>query len=87
MVSQKIVVKNASGIHARPAGVLAKAASKCDSEVSILVGGKRVQVKSVLNLMAAAIKCGTEIELQCEGPSEEADLADLAALIESGLGE
>lgn len=87
MVSRKIVVKNASGIHARPAGVLAKAASKCDSEVSILVGGKRVQVKSVLNLMAAAIKCGTEIELQCEGPSEEADLADLAALIESGLGE
>ena len=30
MVSQKIVIKNASGLHARPAGVLAKEAGKCD---------------------------------------------------------
>lgn len=87
MVSKKIVVKNQSGIHARPAGVLAKAASKCDSEVYIIVGEKKVLVKSILNLMAAAIKCGTEIELQCDGPTEEEDLKTLAELIESGLGE
>lgn len=87
MVSQKIVIKNASGIHARPAGVLAQAAMKCKSNVLILVGDKKVQVKSILNLMAAAIKCGTEIELQCDGENEEEDLKTLAALIESGLGE
>lgn len=87
MVSQKIVIKNASGIHARPAGILAQAAMKCKSNVLILVGDKKVQVKSILNLMAAAIKCGTEIELQCDGENEEEDLKTLAALIESGLGE
>ena len=37
--------------------------------------------------MAAAIKCGTEIELQCDGETEEADLESLTALIESGFGE
>lgn len=87
MVSQKLVIQNASGIHARPAGILAKEAMKCSSNVTIVVGEKRVQAKSVLNLMAAAIKCGTEIELQCEGENEEADLKELVALIESGLGE
>ncbi|MBP3459712.1 MAG: HPr family phosphocarrier protein [Lachnospiraceae bacterium] len=87
MVSQKVVIKNASGLHARPAGILAQAAMKCNSNVLILVNGKTVQVKSILNLMAAAIKCGTEIELQCEGATEAEDLKTLVELIESGLGE
>lgn len=87
MVSRKITVKNETGLHARPAGILAQAAMKCNSEVWILVGERKVQVKSILNLMAAGIKCGTEIELQCHGESEEEDLKNLADLIESGLGE
>lgn len=87
MVSQKLVIKNESGLHARPAGILAQAAMKCDSEVWILLGEKKVQVKSILNLMAAAIKCGTEVELRCEGDNEAEDLKTLVDLIESGLGE
>lgn len=87
MVSQKVVIKNEAGLHARPAGILAKEAMKCKSNVMILVGEKKVQVKSVLNLMAAAIKCGMEVELVCDGENEEAELKELVALIESGLGE
>lgn len=87
MVSQKVVVKNESGLHARPAGVLAKAAMKCSSNVWILAGDKKVQAKSILNIMAAAIKCGTEIEVQCDGEKEEEELKTLVELIESGLGE
>lgn len=87
MVSKKIVVKNPSGIHARPAGILVKAAGQCESNVFLIVGEKKVTAKSILNVMAAAIKCGTEIELQCDGPNEEEDLKTIAELIESGLGE
>lgn len=87
MVSQKIVIKNESGLHARPAGILAQAAMKCNSDIWIMLGEKKVQVKSILNLMAAGIKCGTEIELQCEGETETEDLQTLVELIESGLGE
>lgn len=87
MVSQKLVVKNESGLHARPAGILAQAAMKCSSNVFILVGDRKVQVKSILNLMVAGIKCGTEIELQCDGENEEQELKTLVDLIESGLGE
>lgn len=87
MVSKKITVKNQSGLHARPAGILAKAAGECKSDVKILVGEKIIPAKNILKLMAAAIKCGTEIELQCDGETEEADLESLTALIESGFGE
>lgn len=87
MVSNKIVIKMEAGLHARPAGVLAKAAGKCRSKVTMLVGERTVQVKSILNIMAAAVKCGTEIELCCDGETEAEDLKVLTELIESGLGE
>ncbi len=87
MVSQKLVIKNESGLHARPAGILAQAAMRCNSDVFLMLGEKRVQVKSILNLMAAGIKCGTQVELLCDGESEAEDLKTLVDLIESGLGE
>lgn len=87
MVSRKIIIQNTTGLHARPAGLLAKEAMKCSSDVKMIVGDKSIQVKSILNIMAAAIKCGTEVELQCDGPDEEAELEHLTKLIETGLGE
>lgn len=87
MVSQKVIVKNKSGLHARPAGVLTQAAKKCSSNVQLVIGEKIIPVKNILKLMAAGIKCGTEIEIQCEGENEEADLKEIVTLIESGLGE
>lgn len=87
MVSQKVIVSNPSGIHARPASVLVKTTSKCKSNVLILVEGKKIVAKSILNIMAAAIKTGTEIEIQCDGENEEADLKEVVAVIEGGLGE
>ncbi len=87
MVSKKVVVSNPSGIHARPASVLVKTTGKCNSNVFILVDGKKIVAKSILNIMAAAIKCGTEIEVQCDGETEVEDLETVVALIESGLGE
>lgn len=87
MVSGKVTVKNPSGLHARPASILARAAGQCESEVMIVYGEKKIQAKSILNIMAAAIKSGSEIEVQCSGASEEKDLKTLMELIESGLGE
>lgn len=87
MVSAKVTVKNASGLHARPAGVLAQAAGKCESETILLYGEKKIQLKSILNIMSAAIKAGSEVEIQCSGETEKEDLQTLVDLIESGLGE
>lgn len=87
MVSQKVTVTNPTGIHARPAATLAKTASPFKSDIVILVGEKKLQAKSVLNLMSAAIKCGTEITIECNGEDEEEALKTVVAAIESGLGE
>lgn len=87
MVREKVVVKNKSGIHARPAGELAAVAKRCNSDVIILTGNKIVNPKSILNLMAATIHKGTEVTVQCSGDTEKEDLNLLIDAINSGLGE
>lgn len=87
MVSQKITVRNKSGLHLRPAGILSKMAAKMTSEITIEAGEKKVNPKKVLALMSAGITKGTEIEIFCEGENEAEDLAALIEAIEGGLGE
>ena len=74
MVSKKFVIENEQGLHMRPAGVLAKAVTKFESDVTIVFEDKKINAKSLLNIIGACIKCGSEIELVCEGPDEEDDV-------------
>ena len=87
MVSKTLTVVNPSGLHLRPAGVLSQTAMKFKCDVIIECGEKRIVAKSVLNVMAAGIKCGTEINLICDGEDENDALATLTRAIEDGLGE
>ena len=87
MVSQTVVIKNPTGLHARPAANLAKAAAGVSSKITLTANGKTVQAKSALMIMSAAIKCGTEVVVAAEGENEAADLKAIVELIESGLGE
>lgn len=87
MVSKTLTVVNPSGLHLRPAGVLSQTAMKFKCDVIIECGEKRIVAKSVLNVMAAGIKCGTDINLICDGEDEAAALETMVQAIESGLGE
>lgn len=87
MVSKQTKIVNPMGMHMRPAGMFANAMMKFDSDVNLVANGKTVNAKSIMNLISACIKCGTEVEVQCSGPDEEAALVEAVRLIDSGLGE
>ena len=87
MISKTLTVVNPSGLHLRPAGVLSQTAMKFKCDVIIECGEKRIIAKSVLNVMAAGINCGTEINLICDCEVEEAAMKTLTVAIEGGLGE
>ncbi len=42
MVSQKVTISNPSGLHARPASILAQTAGKCESDVHLISNGKTI---------------------------------------------
>lgn len=87
MISKTLTVVNPSGLHLRPAGVLSQTAMKFKCDVTIECGEKKIVAKSVLNVMAAGIKCGTEITLICDGEDEKDAMETLSQAIENGLGE
>lgn len=87
MVSQKVVIKNPTGLHLRPAGILCKEAMQFKSRITFNFRGGTANAKSVLSVLGACIKSGTEIELVCEGEDEEIALKTLVDAVESGLGE
>lgn len=60
---------------------------KYSSDIKIEVNNMEVNAKSVMNLIAACIKFGTEINVVCEGADEEAALKEAVSMIESGFGE
>ncbi len=75
MVSQKVTVKNPSGLHLRPAGLFTKTMSQFESEVYVNKGEKEINAKSVLNVLASGINCGDVVEIRCDGPDEREALA------------
>ena len=87
MVSRKLTIKNPTGLHLRPAGILCKTAMDFKSLITFQFRGTTANAKSVLSVLGACVKSGDEIELFCDGPDEEEALATLTEAIESGLGE
>ena len=87
MVSQKITVTNEQGMHMRPASLFSQTVTPFSSDVKIVFNGTTYDAKSVMMLMSACIKCGSEIEVVCDGPDEADALKKAIELIESGLGD
>lgn len=59
------------GIHARPAGMLAKTAKALDSEITITKGEKSVGASKLMMLMGLGIKQGDTISVTINGGDEE----------------
>ena len=87
MVSQKVVIKNPTGLHLRPAGILCKEAMQFKSLVTFKFRDSTANAKSVLSVLGACIKSGDEVEFFCDGEDEEIALKTIIAAIENGLGE
>jgi dihydroxyacetone kinase phosphotransfer subunit len=85
-----VEVINPQGLHARPAALLAKAASELPIEVSVTnldTGAGPAAADSMLELMSIGARIGTTVRLTADGPEAASSLATLARLISDGLGE
>lgn len=87
MVSKEFTLKNKMGFHMRPANVFVTEMAKFSSDINIIFNGKTINGKSIMNIMAACIKCGSTITIECNGEDEAQMLEAASALIEDGFGE
>ena len=87
MPSQTVALPNPTGLHARPAAVFSKAAAASAAEVTVAKDDRSANAKSLLSLLTLDCHKGDLVTVTVEGEDADRVLADLVALIESGLGE
>lgn len=78
-------IKDELGIHARPAGMLAKTAKALDSEITITKGEKTVGAAKLMALMGLGVKCGDTITVGITGGNEEASEKAMKEFLEGNL--
>ena len=83
MFKKKLVIKNKTGLHARPASDLVALSKQFESKITISGNGAEVNPKSIISILKAGIGQGTEITLTAEGPDELKAGEDISAFIES----
>lgn len=87
MIKTPITISNKLGLHARASAKLTKLAASFKSDVFMSRNGRRVNAKSIMGVMMLAAGMGTEIEIEVEGPDEQAATDALVALIHDKFGE
>ena len=81
----KYVITDEIGLHARPAGLLVKAAKGYSSRITLTAGGKSTEATRLMMVMALGAKQGTELLVQAEGEDEDAAIAGMEAFMKENL--
>ena len=87
MIKRPVTITNKLGLHARASAKLTQTASKFDSSIFIARNGRRVNAKSIMGVMMLAAGIGSTVELETDGPDEEAAIGALEALFNDKFGE
>jgi len=87
MYELEIVLMNELGLHARPASILAKKASKFSSHITIIKDGKEYNAKSIINILSMAASKGDKIKIVATGDDEAKAVEELKVVIEKEIVE
>ena len=80
MRKQSVPIVNKLGLHARASAKLTQAAARFPCDVHVSRNGKRVNAKSIMGVMMLAAGVGSTVEIETDGPEEEAAMAALVKL-------
>lgn len=89
MHARKVMIKNPTGLHARPASEFVQCAEAFESKIEIRRAGEAesVNAKSMVLLLTLGLCQGEEAEITASGVDEVKAADSLASLVESGFGE
>lgn len=82
-MERTITIKNPSGLHARPASLLVQKASSFPCEINLVKGEKRVNAKSIMNVLALGISANDQVSVITAGEKEAEALQVICDFLES----
>ncbi len=78
-------IKDEVGIHARPAGLLAKEAKAFTSKITIITNGKSADVTRLMTVMGLGVKKDAEVTVRAEGADEDVAIEKMKEFFEANL--
>ena len=85
MKSFEYTIKNPIGIHARPAGMLARTAKSYESVITVIKDDKSCDCTHLMKLMAMGVKCGDTVTVSIEGSDEDTAAEEMKVYFEKNL--
>lgn len=85
--TKDLVIENRNGLHARPAALFVKTASRFRAEVWVEKDDERVNGKSIMGLMMLAAGKGSVLKVTAEGEDAGLVITELESLIRTRFGE
>lgn len=79
------VITDEVGLHARPAGLLAKEAKNYASKITLEAGGRTAEATKLMAVMSMGVKKGTEVTVTVEGEDEEVAVQGMQKFFEENL--
>jgi len=86
-IEKEITIINRLGLHARPAAMFVRIASRFRSEVWVAKEGEQINGKSIMGLMMLAAGQGSKLTIKCEGPDADKVMEELEELIRQKFSE
>src|SRR3982751_2671605 len=86
-IEKEVTIINRLGLHARPAAMFVRIASRYRSEVWVEKEGEQINGKSIMGLMMLAAGQGSKLLIKCEGPDADKAMAELEELIQQKFNE
>jgi phosphocarrier protein HPr len=86
-LTREVEIINKLGIHARPAALFVKTASRFGCNIFVELNGEKINGKSIMGLLMLAAGPGSRLKLHAEGHDAHQALAELEALIKRKFDE
>ena len=86
-IEKEITVINRLGLHARPAAMFVRIASRYRSEIWVEKEGEQINGKSIMGLMMLAAGQGSKLLIRCEGPDADRAMQEIEDLINKRFNE
>ena len=87
ITSEAILIPNPTGLHARPAAVLANLAKGFQSSIKLQLGDRQANARSITAMMALDVAHGAKVQIVASGPDAKAAVKKLAAVLAAGCGD
>lgn len=84
---RELMIVNPLGLHARPAALFVKAATRFESDIIVEKDGNSVSGKSIMGLMTLEVGAGSVLRVSAEGPDAEEALDELQTLVSNKFYE